>query len=247
MKRFLAILLCCGALLTSCGAAPAPLNASEPEPKLTAVPAPSEPSILVSRTARLVAAEDDRLLLAYADGETAWLPVPESFTVDGKTAAVSWTPGMLLDVYTDGSLNVKTDGFNDLCALYLQVLEDLWSRDPALGSGIRYIGFDLTQTSLTPSERTAVAARFSALHNGEPLEATWEELADQGYIDQENLCWEDGCLLTIQETSADDSALVFDARNWRSGLGAYFFVDCTTYRSPNGQWEPYEINAEAIS
>lgn len=71
MKRFLAILLCCGALLTSCGAAPAPLNASEPEPKLTAVPAPSEPSVLVSRTARLVAAEDDRLLLAYADGETA--------------------------------------------------------------------------------------------------------------------------------------------------------------------------------
>ena len=31
---------------------------------------------------------------------------------------------------------------------------------------------------------------------------------------------------------------------WRSGLGAYFFADCTAVRNGGGQWGDYTVGAE---
>lgn len=42
------------------------------------------------------------------------------------------------------------------CALYLQVLEDLWATDPALNDGVAQLGLDLSQTRLSPAEQGAV-------------------------------------------------------------------------------------------
>ena len=41
--------------------------------------------------------------------------------------------------------------------------------------------------------------------------------------------------------------VTFDAQKWRSGLGAYFFCDCTSVQSALGQWDGYAVGAEAIS
>ena len=39
----------------------------------------------------------------------------------------------------------------------------------------------------------------------------------------------------------DYSGVRFDAEKWRSGLGAYFFTDCTAVRNGGGQWGDYTV------
>ena len=43
------------------------------------------------------------------------------------------------------------------------------------------------------------------------------------------------------------AAVTFDAEKWRSGLGAYFFCDCTSVQSADGHWDGYSVGSEAIS
>ena len=38
----------------------------------------------------------------------------------------------------------------------------------------------------------------------------------------------------------------FDAQKWRSGLGAYYFGQCTAQKNADGKWS-YTVGQEAIS
>ena len=96
-------------------------------------------------------------------------------------------------------------------------------------------------TGLTEGEKAAVAYAFGMEHDILPVMGTWEELAEQGYIDRENLYWEDGCLFSITGETGK-----FDAQKWRSGLGAYFFLDCTASMEQDGTWT-YTVGGEAIA
>ena len=208
-----------------------------------------------------VVSNDGSLLLAGTDGD------PNIYILTLEDAA-NPAAGTLVEVTYDGTIletwpaqlggvtAVKTaeDGFDDRCALYLQVLEDLWEVDSGLNGELTYIGVDLSETSLSESERSAVAWAFAGRHGGELVTGTWEELADQGYIDRENLYWEDGILFTITEKEEPVyfmpegmAAVTFDAEKWRSGLGAYFFCDCTSVQSADGHWDGYSVGSEAIS
>ena len=208
-----------------------------------------------------VVSNDGSLLLAGMDGDTnIYTLTPED--------ATNLATGTLVEVTYGGSIleswpaqfggvtavEAMVGGFDDRCALYFQVLEDLWDVDPGLNSDLTYLGVDLSQTSLSESERSAVAWAFAGRHGGELLTGTWEELADQGYIDRENLYWEDGVLFSITEKEEPVyfmpegmAAVTFDAQKWRSGLGAYSFCDCTSVQSANGHWDGYSIGSEAIS
>ena len=171
----------------------------------------------------------------------------------------------------DAKLVVK-EGFDDRCRLYLDVLEDLWEVDSGLNSdGMTYVGVDLSQTSLFASERSAVAWAFAQAHGAELVEGTYEELAEQGYFTAEPLegsdaklwYWEDGCLFSIRDKEdaafslpamgmpdAENglvNAVCFDAQKWRSGTGAYYFVDCTASQSADGVWSGYTVGSQAIS
>ena len=205
-----------------------------------------------------VVSNDGSLLLAGMDGDpNIYTLTPED---DTNLAA-----GALVEVTYDGSIletwpaqfsgvttvNTARGGFDDRCALYLQVLEDLWEVDSGLNGDVTYIGVDLSATSLTDSERAAVAWAFAGKHGGELVTGTWDELADQGYIDRENLYWEDGILFSITEKEMEGvyslTPVTFDAQKWRSGLGAYFFCDCTSVQTAGGHWDGYSIGSEAIS
>ena len=239
----------CLCLLAACGAAQSgPVEAGDPPP---------EPVRAVI-TCRAVTVEDS-LLLAGADGD------PNIYTASLKdTSGIQ--PGALVEIIYDGTVQetypaqfsgvsaaaAEDGGFDDLCVLYLRVLEDLWAVDPGLNSdGLTYIGVDLSQTSLTESEQAAVAWAFAARHGGELVTGTWEELADQGYIDKEHLQWEDGILFTIAEKPVFGSyglkPVAFDAQKWRSGTGAYFFSSCTATQAEDGHWGDYSVGSEAIS
>ena len=140
------------------------------------------------------------------------------------------------------SVQEEEQGPAPLTELYMQVLEDLWVTDSALNADISIIGMDLTGTSLSEEDRTALAEAFAENHGVALVEGTWKELCDAGYIDVENLYWADGCHFSITETEEG----TFDAQKWRSGLGAYFFTDCTAEQSEAGEWS-YTVGAHAIS
>ncbi len=148
----------------------------------------------------------------------------------------------------------------DRCELYLQVLEDLWNVDSGLNNGIKQIGIDLSNLShLNNAEKEKVMKDFSDKHGLPYLKGTWEELCEQGYIDKENLVWEDGLFFSIE--TIEDAAwnlydikpgeqppelTAFNAHKWRSGLGAYFFGQCSAQKNADGRWA-YTVGQEAIS
>ncbi|MBQ6059546.1 MAG: hypothetical protein IJL39_05800 [Clostridia bacterium] len=148
----------------------------------------------------------------------------------------------------------------DRCELYLQVLEDLWNVDSGLNDGIKQFGIDLSNLShLNNAEKKKVMQDFSDKHDLPYLKGTWEELCEQGYIDKENLVWEDGLFFSI-ETIEDavwnlynirageqpPELTAFNAHKWRSGLGAYFFGQCAAQKNADGRWA-YTIGQEAVS
>jgi len=148
----------------------------------------------------------------------------------------------------------------DVCDLYLEVLEDLWNVDPGLNSEISQIGIDLSELShLTEMEKETVMSEFASKHDLPYIAGTWEELCEQGYIDKENLYWKDGLFFSIK-TNEDavwnlpcikvgesvPELTSFDAHKWRSGLGAYFFGQCTAQKNADGTWS-YTVGQEAIA
>lgn len=219
-------------------------------------------------TCRVVTVQEDQLLLAKEDGRatdvyTLTLGETPVTYADAKQTAIQ--PGDLVQIGYNGAIvetypaqlgsveaiQVQPTGQDDLCALYLQVLSDLWEVDDALNSDITQLGLDLSQTRLSPAQQGAVALALGQQRGLPVVEGTWEELADQGYIDREELYWKDGLFFSITEGdaagSADEEEVTFTAQKWRSGLGAYLFTDCTAQRSPNASWGTYTVGAEAIS
>lgn len=260
-----------------------------------------EDSWPVTTVCRIVdGAESGELLLAERDSDTIYrLNAADVYqiTIHGGSGSVAeMGDGMLVNVVYDGTIleswpaqfaNVKAlypavkdeeEGiydFDDRCALYLRVLEDLWAVDPGLNSdGMTYIGVDLSETSLSESERAAVAWAFAEKHGASPVQGTYGQLVEQGYITGEPLGsgspegakfwqWRDGVLFSIterdepvvfslpaiapgEELPAWD-AVRFDAEKWRSSLGAYVFSDCTCVRDAGGHWGDYTVGGEMIS
>ncbi len=255
---FLAVYFCI-CLLAACAAAGSgSLSGGTPSNEEQSGGETTQPAS-VTATCRVITAEDGQLLLAGTEDDQ------NIYTMSVECGDIQ--PGVLVEVTYDGTVmeswpaqfsgvsavDIRPGGFDDRCALYLQVLEDLWDVDSGLNGDLTYIGVDLSQTSLSDSERAAVAWAFAGRHGGELVTGTWAELADQGYIDRENLYWEDGILFSVTEKEAPVylmqgmAAVTFDAEKWRSGLGAYFFCDCTSAQDAMGHWDGYSVGSEAIS
>ena len=292
MKRSLSLLLALAllcALLAGCAGKAACPPASdggnqEPSPKTEGA---------VARCRVVSVSDDNVLLLADVDSErpdiytldAGGLPLYREPTergellADGQLAA-----GALVEVAFGGDIlesypalfggveriTVLPDEFDDRCALYLRVLNDLWGKDEGLNSsGVEYISVDLSATSLTPAERSAVAWTFAQSHSAEPMELSYEQLCAEGYIsglEGEDIfpAWENGVLFTITET--DDpvtfnlpslseggelpsmtqynikNTVSFDASKWRTALGAYGFSECVAAQDNSGVWGDYRIN-----
>ena len=291
MKRSLSLLLILSllcALLAGCaGTACPPASGGgdqEPLPKTEGA---------VARCRVVAVGEGNTLLLADVDSERG-----DIYTLDAGSVSLYREPtergelladgqlavGALVEVAFGGDIlesypalfggveriTVLPDEFDDRCALYLRVLNDLWGKDEGLNSsGVEYISVDLAATSLTPAERSAVAWTFAQSHSAEPLELSYEQLCAEGYIsglEGEDIfpAWENGVLFTITET--DDpvtfnlpslseggeepsmsqfnikNTVSFDASKWRTALGAYGFSKCVAVQNNDGVWGDYRIN-----
>ena len=254
MKKYLCLLLL-SLTLTACNQRDLPLEETE---EFIAPPGAA------TMTCRVMEDRDGTLLLAQVDGR-AW----DVFTTSSREVEVKFEDparteieeGDLVEIIFDGTVmetypaqlgNIQeiwvwADGFDDTAMLYLEVFEDMVEEDAALAHDADMIGLDLSETALSPAEQSAAALLLEWDTGLTVLEGTWEELVDQGYIDGENLYWEDGYFLSATETERTDTGLTFSAQLWRSGLGALFYSDCNTGREVNGPWEEYIIGAVAVS
>ena len=291
MKRSLSLLLILSllcALLAGCAgtACPPASGGGDQEPSPKGAPA-------TARCRVVSVSENNVLLLADVDSERG-----DIYTLDAGELSLEHDQAELGELLDDGQLavgalvevafggdilesypalfggveriTVLPDEFDDRCALYLRVLNDLWGKDEGLNSsGVEYISVDLAATSLTPAERSAVAWTFAQSHSAEPLELNYEQLCEEGYIsglEGEDIfpAWENGVLFTITET--DDpvtfnlpslseggelpsmtqynikNTVSFDAGKWRTALGAYGFSECVAVQNNDGVWGDYRIN-----
>jgi hypothetical protein len=142
-------------------------------------------------------------------------------------------------------ITVKEQG-EDIAGLYRTVVKDLFEVDPGLNDNIQRIAFDLSKVSnLKDTEKTALIYSLGNTFGLEAISGTFDELSEQGYIDKENLYFETGILIIIEDTPIENNGFTFDAHKWRSGTGAYFYNDCEAIKTNNG-WT-YTIGSEAIS
>lgn len=189
--------------------------------------------------------------------------------------------GQLINVYYDSfteawpmnfggvtAIEIANNDFNNRAALYLQVLKDLWKEDSGLNEDVEIIGVDLSQTSLTPAEQSAVAWALAESLGTNLVEGSLQELINQGYITAVPISstgsgidlndtkyywyhWENGCHFSITEPPAEIAATyslsLFDAQKWRSSTGAYFFSNCWLIPAETGGWSDYSIGARGIS
>lgn len=240
LTLFLLLPGCSPAQTVTCYAEPT----AEPEPEISTV----------TQTVRVIAVyEGGSLLLADMDSNSIYSnALPDGKSYPAGTLLELTCADYVLETYPEQLAKIQSatpieDGFDDRCALYLQVLEDLWEEDPALQADIEYIGIDLSGTSLTQSEQDAVAWRFGELKEKEIVQGTFDELCEEGFIDRENLYWEDGCLLSITEEDATADSVNFSAEKWRSGLGAILFTDCTAKQNSAGHWGDYSAGGFLIA
>lgn len=291
MKRSLSLLLILSllcALLAGCAgtACPPASGGGDQEPSPKGAPA-------TARCRVVSVSENNVLLLADVDSERGDIYTLDAGSVSlyreqterGELLADSQLAvGALVEVAYGGDIlesypalfggveriTVLPDEFDDRCALYLRVLNDLWGKDEGLNSsGVEYISVDLSATSLTPAERSAVAWTFAQAHDAMPLELNYEQLCEEGYISGltgENAFpqWEKGILFTITETDEPvlfslpsmsegeeepsmsqfniKNTVSFDASKWRTALGAYGFSECVAVQNNDGVWGDYHIN-----
>ncbi len=167
--------------------------------------------------------------------------------------------GMMLDIVYDGvvmeSFPMQLGGIKgiwireegeDIAGLYMKAIKDLYEVDPGLNGNIERLAFNLNDvTNLTETEKTALVYMAGNEFGLETLRGTFDELREQGYINEDMLAFETGLLFTIKVKSEEKDSFVFDATKWRGGDGAYYFLDCTAKKGKDG-WT-YTIGGEAIS
>ncbi len=285
MKRLFAAILCL-CLLAGCGRTDSTGNTCRAEDEPTVGAEKAEP---IGESFRIIQEKPDWLLLAKEEGGSAEVYTLSlrdvELTLDGEAfernepgayqrfpdgtltgALVEVAYDLVLETYPGQlaevtAVNIRSDGFDDRCALYLRVLNDLWAVDEGLNHDVTMLSVDLSQTGLPDSEQAAVAWVFGGMHDiSEVLSLSYEELAAEDYLTgaeqgADSLpYWENGCLFSITERETGDNELngarntvTFDAQKWRSALGAYFFADCTAEQALDGHWGDYTVGSEAIS
>ncbi len=162
----------------------------------------------------------------------------------------------VINGYSIGTKENPGGTYYDLCGLYLKVLEDLWKTDDGLNHDIKYISVDLSNApgGLTETEKSAIGYIFAKAHDKQYLNLSYEELVQKGYLKGDKpYYFEDGILFSITDSMKDYEqynglrVIKFDAQKWRSGLGAYFFADCSAVWPQKGTWTDYNVGAHAIS
>jgi len=246
---------------------------SEPTLAVTGTFEDHIPADGVIMTAHIVEEYDSSLLIARVDENAT---PHDIFTVSIKNVPIFLTDGtvalpqvldtdMIIEIAYDGGIMESYPGqFHadairinaieaSLIDMYMDVIEDFYEEDPALNADITMIGADFSQLqNLTETEKNALIYLIEQEYNLPVVSGTFQELCDAGYIDEENLYWEDGVLFELSDAPIEEGLLgrktfTFSIRKWRSGLGAIGSSDCKAeLDAEDNEWE-YELDGMWIS
>lgn len=106
---------------------------------------------------------------------------------------------------------------------YLALIDDVYQEDPGLNGEITTIALDTSDwKGLSDIRKEIILSRMKELYELDILEGTFDELAEQGLIDKENLYFPEGILIDITEIVIEDDneEISCNINKWRSGLGA---------------------------
>ncbi|HEX2947471.1 MAG TPA: hypothetical protein VHT96_16150 [Clostridia bacterium] len=233
------------------------------EPTSTAKPAGARlPKAEAVLKAKIIQLNEKSMLIAGTDAADLYTVTSTDaiFDAGNKSAdASALKPGQNVEIGYSGAIlesypaqlgkpiYIKiTDQGDDMVGFYKTVLNDLWNVDNGLNSDISVLAFDLSKvTNLNDAEKSALVYVVSGSHSLQGIMGTFDELREQGYIDKDKLYFETGILFKLELTDVTKNSFSFKAEKWRSGLGAYYFLDCRAVKNDAG-WS-YTIGHEAIS
>lgn len=179
--------------------------------------------------------------------ETAGALLPGAvINITGVVGEMMSYPGQMYG--KDIRVTVVEPGQN-LIGLYLDVLNYLYDEDESMNpkgtpeASITY-ALDLTEVhNLSIEEKHALAYFFSCSHDtdwgageqpaGGAL-ATFQDLVEQGEIDEKILRFEHGILFTIQDEPVQNDTFPFSMKKWRSDSENICHENCTARRDGDG-------------
>ncbi len=112
--------------------------------------------------------------------------------------------------------NLELDG-------YMAVIDDIYQEDSGLNGDIKMIAFDTSEwTGLTEIEKELVLNWAKEKYELDTLQATFQELEEQGLIDKKALYFPEGILIELKnvEWNEKEATLKCSVSKWRGGLGA---------------------------
>lgn len=133
---------------------------------------------------------------------------------------------------------VERSGQNLLLDGYLELIDHIYQQDDGLNSDITMIALDTTEwAGLTEIEKEIVFEQVKDRYQFEVINATYDQLVDQGLVDSENLFFNQGILISIRNIKYNEKKkkITCSLEKWRSGLGA-IGSDEVTAKYGQGEW-----------
>lgn len=173
----------------------------------------------------------------YQTSDKVMVSVQNSEIIDQKANAIEveqLIPGDIIRIAFNGTIlesypaqitatRIQRIDRDILLDGYMALIDDIYHEDIGLNGDITMIAFDTSNwIELSVNQKEILLSMVRNKYELEVVEGTFDELAEQGLIDKENLYFKFGILIELKEMSYDPNKKVLEAAisKWRSGLGA---------------------------
>lgn len=187
---------------------------------------------------------EDRLLIApdkesreYNSSDRIVVGLLDTNIFDDKGSAVDVNyikSGDRLRIYYNGLMaesypaqisadKIEIIGHNDILHGFFTLIDDIYQEDSALNNNISMIALDTRGLDiLSEVEIDTIVSMISEEYQLDVIQASFDELVEQGLIDKDNLYFENGILIDFKDVviNKNQSKITCSISKWRSGLGA---------------------------
>lgn len=200
-----------------------------------------EADVIESKISLLVAPDKDSTEFSSSDKISVHLArakeLPE--TIKAGDRIKIYYDGVIAEsypaqIYAD---KIEIIGHNQVIDGFFALIDDIYREDTGLNDNITMIAFDFGNSDvLSKTEIETILALAKEEYGLEIIQGTFDELAEQGLIDKENLYFESGVLIEIKDAKTDNgkNKITCSISKWRSGLGAIGWNAEAEF--DNGKW-----------
>lgn len=149
--------------------------------------------------------------------------------------------GIIMESYPAqiNAISITLTENKELIEAYKAIIDDIYQEDNGLNSDISIIALDLKDIKdLSEEELGTLVEMVKESYDIDVMKATYEELIEQGLVDEDKLYFETGILIRIIEPKydKDKKLLTYGIEKWRSGLGAIGSNEASA-QYENGKWK----------